>query len=159
MPLTLDDLAELHRRGLPQGKLIVHEDIDGNVAELEYVVAYIPENLMASENPKAPGLVGILADLWQRASKRENIPARHENLGRGLGVDLVVRTSGQVQIQVYRPGKTPSDQELLTVLKHFPTPIDVETGSVKRFTSKHIYYIQANLLLTEADHATQTQLL
>jgi hypothetical protein len=157
---TLTDLADLHQKGLPQGRLIVHEDVDGNVAELEYVVAFIPENLMATDQTnQTKGLVGILADLWQRASKRENIPARHENLGRGLGVDLVVRTSGQVQIQVYRPGKTPSDQELLTVLKHFPTPIDVETGSVKRFTSKHIYYIQANLLLTEADHATQTQLL
>jgi hypothetical protein len=86
---------------------------------------------LLSKAPERSSLTGELdllrAQAWKHPGKAAN-----KTLLRGLRLDLIAERSGTYRLLLARQGAAPSDQELATVLAHWPEPVG-ETSEPEHF--------------------------
>jgi hypothetical protein len=141
--LTWTEFAEIAALGMECDHVVVDDgipEIHGNATE-----AAMAE--LEKRKKKKPGMTATLSNLFTRATQNQGKPQRIENLGGGLGIDLIVGLDGVVRMQIYRSRTEPGQNEWDTVIKYFPFPALAQ--NVKRFSTKGKFYIQAELLLQE----------
>lgn len=148
--LTWNELIDLKPIGLQLGPARKVEnattgcliDIIFPIVEMSDRVAEILEK---KQMTKKPGMKKVLTDLWQRANDNLGKPQRIENLGGGLGVDLLIEGDGTVRYQIYRTRVAPSDSEWQTMINYLPG--SMQPDDVKRFEHRGKFYIQASLFI------------
>lgn len=142
--LTWTEFAEIAALGMECDHVVVDDgipEIHGNATE-----AAMAE--LEKRKKKKPGMTAALSQLFTRADKNQGKPQRIENLGGGLGIDLIVGLDGAVRMQIYRNRTEPGQNEWNTVIKYFPFPVLVE--KMTRFSVKGKFYIQAELVRSKS---------
>lgn len=147
--MTWNELAEFVPQGLKLGSPRIIEHPDGTLKELIFPIEEMSETVskkLAKKRAK-PGMAKTLKALWDRAAENMGQTQRIDNLGGGLGVDLLISGDGSVRYQIYRANVAPSDGEWETMLRYLPSPMIAD--GLRRFEYKGRHYIQASLLLAE----------
>ena len=148
--LTWNELVDLKPMGLKLGQARKIEDVKtGCLIEIIFPIFEMSEKvaeiLEKKQMTKKPGMKKCLQDLWQRANDNPGKPQRIENLGGGLGVDLLIEGDGTIRYQIYRARVAPSDSEWQTMINYLPG--SMQPDDVKRFEHRGKFYIQASLFI------------